>query len=131
MSNGLAFCIRVHIRRRACHPLLSSMSSRLAVLIVPVVYRPRRHPPVACNADLPLSVNRLTLKGMQLDLTDDETAALERLLSDAIDRDRYPLSPRIKSLKGVLAKIRPEPTREPLPPLKQYEPPRAGRYRRR
>jgi hypothetical protein len=68
---------------------------------------------------------------MALDLTDDETAALERLLSDAIDRDRYPLSPRIKMLKGILAKIRPEPKREPLPPLKQYEPPRAGRYRRR
>jgi hypothetical protein len=28
---------------------------------------------------------------------------LERLLSDAIDRDRYPLSPRIKMLKGILA----------------------------
>jgi hypothetical protein len=80
---------------------------------------------------------------MELDLTDDETAALGRLLSDAIDRDRYPLSPRIKMLKGILAKIRPEPPkaslapkglepkREPLLPLKQYEPPRAGRYRRR
>jgi hypothetical protein len=80
---------------------------------------------------------------MELDLTDDETGALERLLSDAIDRDRYPLSPRIKMLKGILAKIRPEPPkaslalkglepkREPLPPLKHYEPPRAGRYRRR
>jgi hypothetical protein len=68
---------------------------------------------------------------MNLALTDDETAALERLLSDAIDRDRYPLSPRIKMLKGILAKIRPEPTREPVPPIKQYEPPREGRYRRR
>jgi hypothetical protein len=67
---------------------------------------------------------------MNLDLTDDETAALERLLSDAIDRDRYPLS-RVKMLKGILAKIRPEPKHEPLPPLQQYEPPRAGRYRRR
>jgi hypothetical protein len=80
---------------------------------------------------------------MELDLTDDETAALERLLSDAIDRDRYPLSPRVKMLKGILAKIRSEPPkaslapnglepkREPLPPIKHYEPPRAGRYRRR
>ena len=66
-----------------------------------------------------------------LNFTDDETAALERLLSDAIDRDRYLLSPRIKMLKGILAKIRPEPKREPLPPLKHCEPPRAGRYRRR
>jgi hypothetical protein len=68
---------------------------------------------------------------MNLDLTDEETAALERLLSDAINRDRYPLSPRIKMLKGILAKIRPDPKREPMPPLKHYEPPRAGRYRRR
>ena len=41
---------------------------------------------------------------MELDLTDYETAALERLLSDAIDRDRYPLSPRIKMMKGVTMK---------------------------
>jgi len=46
------------------------------------------------------------------------SAALERLLSDAIDRDRYPLSPLIKMLKGILAKIRPEPKRDPLPPPK-------------
>jgi hypothetical protein len=71
------------------------------------------------------------LKGVELDLTDDETAALERLLSDAIDRDRYPLSPRVKTLKGILAKIKPERRPEPLPPIKHYEPPRTGRYRRR
>ena len=60
---------------------------------------------------------------MELDLTDDETAALERLLSDAIDRDRYPVSPSIKMLKGILGRICPEPKREPIPPLKHYEPP--------
>jgi hypothetical protein len=80
---------------------------------------------------------------MELDLTDEETAALDRLLSDAIDRDRYPLSPRIKLLKGILGRIRPEPPkaslapkglepkRQPLPPPKHYEPLRAGRDRRR
>ena len=68
---------------------------------------------------------------MTLDLTEDETAALARLLTNTIDADRYPLSPRIQLLTGILAKIRPEPTREPLPPLKRYEPPRGGRYRRR
>ena len=61
-----------------------------------------------------------------LDLTDEETAALARLLSRTIDDDRYPLSPRIQNLKGILAKIRPEPVREPLPPLKVYAPPRLG-----
>ena len=68
---------------------------------------------------------------MQLDLTDEETAALTRLLANIIDADRYPLSPRIQTLKGILAKIRPEPVREPLPPLKHYEPPRATAARRR
>ena len=66
-----------------------------------------------------------------LNLTDEETDALARLLSRTIDDDRYPLSPRVQTLKAVLAKIRPEPAREPLPPLKHYEPPRAGARRRR
>jgi hypothetical protein len=68
---------------------------------------------------------------MTLDLTEEETAALARLLTTTIDADRYPLSPRIQLLKGMLAKIRPEPAREPLPERKHYEPPRGGRYRRR
>jgi hypothetical protein len=68
---------------------------------------------------------------MQLDeLTDEETEALARLIRDAIDGDRFPLSPRVQLWKGILAKIRPEPVREPLPPPKHYEPPRASRRRR-
>ena len=53
---------------------------------------------------------------MMLDVTDEETDALARLLSRTIDDDRYPLSPRVQTLKGILAKIRPELVREPLPP---------------
>jgi len=68
---------------------------------------------------------------MRLDLTDEETAALVRLLRDTIDNDRYPLSPRIQMLKAILGKIRPEPVRERLPPLRHYEPPRAKTARRR
>jgi hypothetical protein len=68
---------------------------------------------------------------MILDLSDEETTALARLLSTTINDDRYPLSPRIMSLKGILAKIRPEPVREPLPPRKVYAPPRVGAERRR
>jgi hypothetical protein len=45
---------------------------------------------------------------MHVDLSDDGTAALTRLLRKAIDDDRYP-----------------------LPPLKAYEPPRFVRGRRR
>jgi hypothetical protein len=68
---------------------------------------------------------------MIFDLNDEETAALSRLLSQTIDSDRYPLSPRIQTLKAILGKIRPEPVREPLPPPKHYEPPRATAARRR
>jgi hypothetical protein len=68
---------------------------------------------------------------MNLDLTDEEATALARLLSDTIDGDRFPLSPRVRTLKAILAKLRPEPAREPLPPRKHYEPPRAASARRR
>jgi len=44
---------------------------------------------------------------------------------ELIDDDRYPLSPRIVTLKAILGKMRPEPERPPLPPLKYYEPPKA------
>jgi hypothetical protein len=69
---------------------------------------------------------------MNLDLTDEETAALLRELDGLIDGDRYFLSPRIKTLRALRAKIRPEPVREPLPPPpKQYGPPRATAKQRR
>ena len=66
-----------------------------------------------------------------LDLTDPEADALARLLRNAIDGDRYPLSSRVLTLKAILAKLRPEPPREPLPPLKTYALPARGRYRER
>jgi hypothetical protein len=68
---------------------------------------------------------------MMLDLTEEETDALAKLLSRIIDDDRYPLSPRVQNLKGILAKLRPEPAREPLPPPKVYAPPRMTAARRR
>ena len=36
-----------------------------------------------------------------------------------------------QQIKAIRAKIRPEPVRAPLPPMKRYEPPRLGRGRRR
>jgi len=64
-------------------------------------------------------------------LTQDEKTALTALLKRTIADDRYPLSPRIGTLRGILAKLEPpKPTPAPLPPLKQYEPPSKGRYRR-
>jgi hypothetical protein len=84
---------------------------------------------------------------MHLDLTDEETRALLNLLVEAIEDDRYPLSPRIRVLKDILVKfgeiggLPPElaqrlrrytsPPPAPRPPPKVYEPPSRGRYKRR
>ena len=51
-----------------------------------------------------------------LDLSDDEAAALTQELHEIVENDRYPFSPRIRTLRGILGKLRPEPAREPLPP---------------
>ena len=87
---------------------------------------------VASDQQLPPVGYRSHLWVMNLDLTEEETAALLKELDDIIDGDRYILSPRIKTLKAIRAKIRPEPAREPLPPApKRYAPPRATAARRR
>jgi hypothetical protein len=44
---------------------------------------------------------------MNLELTDEQAAALERELRRIIADDRYPLSARIRTLKAILNKIRP------------------------
>ena len=43
---------------------------------------------------------------MQLDLTDQEPRALQ-VVDHAIETDRYPLSPRIQTLRPILAKFGP------------------------
>jgi hypothetical protein len=68
---------------------------------------------------------------MDPDLSDTDITVLADLLKRTIDDARYPLSPRVTRLREVLAKLRPEPEREPLPPRKFYEPPSKGRWRRR
>jgi hypothetical protein len=68
---------------------------------------------------------------MNLELSDDEAAALIQELSGTISYARYPLSPRIRTLRAILQKLRPEPVREPLPPPKVYAPPRAVARKRR
>ena len=42
---------------------------------------------------------------MRIDLTDEETFALLNLLVDTIEADRYPMSPRIRLLREILAKL--------------------------
>jgi hypothetical protein len=53
------------------------------------------------------------------DLTDTDIAVLIELLRETIERDRFPMSPRIKSLKAILAKLEPPaPRQATLPPPK-------------
>ena len=68
---------------------------------------------------------------MHFDLSDDEATALIRELHDIIQADHYPFSPRVRTLRAILNKLRPEPARNPLPEPKHYEPPRLNRGRRR
>jgi hypothetical protein len=73
---------------------------------------------------------------MKLDLTDEESAALLRELNNIIENDRYPLSPRIRTLRGIRAKLPGAPP--PLPPARPPTPeerdrgraPRQGKRRR-
>ena len=51
---------------------------------------------------------------MNLDLTDEETAALLRELDGLIDGNRYFMSQRVKTLKAIRAKIGPFATRAPI-----------------
>jgi hypothetical protein len=53
-------------------------------------------------------------KVMNVDLTDEEAAALARLLRGTIDADRYPLSPRVKTWQAIPEKIEPLSVRAPL-----------------
>jgi hypothetical protein len=52
---------------------------------------------------------------MHLDLSDEEAAALTQERYHLVENDHYPFSPRIRTLKGILAKLGPEPVRQPLP----------------
>ena len=73
------------------------------------------------------------------DLTEDECAELVRVVRDSIDRDRYVMSPRVRRLKSILAKIDPasvERTVTPWPapkpsgePSLLYQKLRGGRRR--
>jgi hypothetical protein len=67
---------------------------------------------------------------LHLDLTDDEAAALIKELHAIVGSRRYPLSPRTRTLRAILAKLRPEPAREPLPPLRAGMGPNIGRWKR-
>ena len=68
---------------------------------------------------------------MSPDPTETEKFALIELLKQEIDRARFPLSPRIVTLRRILDKLDPQPEHEPLPPPRIYAPPRAKAGQRR
>jgi hypothetical protein len=58
---------------------------------------------------------------MTPDLTADDKAIIVELLRETIERDRFPLSPRVRGFKAILDKLappapRPEPISAPKPP---------------
>jgi hypothetical protein len=57
---------------------------------------------------------------MQLDLTDEEAAALINLLTGIIEADQYPMSRRLKTLRQIRAKL----------PGIRIEPPSRSKFRR-
>jgi len=69
---------------------------------------------------------------MHLDLSDEETFALLNLLTETIESDRYPLSPRIQTFRGILAKFGPiTPAPPPARPPTAEERDRSRRPRSR
>jgi hypothetical protein len=75
--------------------------------------------------------------GMQLDLTGEESEALLRELNAIIENDRFPLSPRIRMLRQIRAKLPgapppPPPARPPTPEEERdrERAPRQGKRRR-
>jgi hypothetical protein len=68
---------------------------------------------------------------MDLHLTDEQVALLVTERDRIIDTARFPLSPRVKALREIRALLKPYPER-PLraAPMKRYEPPSHGRYKR-
>ena len=70
-----------------------------------------------------------------LNLTDDERATLTKLVRNMIVADPYPLSPRIRRLKALLAKLDPnaatQAAAEPLPPPKAWVNSSIGQRKRR
>ena len=61
---------------------------------------------------------------MPLDLDDTDKAALVEVLRQTIATDPFPLSPRIRKLGAILAKLEPPPPRpEPPEPYPAPKPP--------
>src|SRR5713101_6128173 len=109
-----------------------------------VLYPPSRTSPDQLRDDFPCVVvgmllkvvsalyrTRIPRRTMRFDLNEEETAALRKLLADAIEYDRYPLSPRVQTLKRILSKFLPKAPPLPLAKPPAPEPSRTPRSRSR
>jgi hypothetical protein len=70
---------------------------------------------------LPQTDRRPNIGGMDLQLSDEQAAALERELTVIIEGDRYPFSLRIGFCERFLTSFVPEPRRRTAPEPKRYE----------
>ena len=52
-------------------------------------------------------------RGMALELSDEQKLALVALLTRSIANDRYPSSPRVRTLRDILSKLDPKPPAQP------------------
>ena len=77
------------------------------------------------------SPDLLHARGIALDLSDDQKLALIALLTRAIQSDRYPSSPRVRTLKNILVKLDTRPLEQPYPAPNAYAPPEGTRTRAR
>jgi hypothetical protein len=68
---------------------------------------------------------------MALDFSDDEKLALVALLTRSIATDRYPSSPRVRTLKNILGKFDAKPPAPPYLAPNAYAPPEETRTRTR
>jgi hypothetical protein len=66
--------------------------------------------------DAPRSPDLSRAPGTALDLSDEQKLALVALLTRGIANDRYPASPRVRTLRDILAKVDPKPPAPPLAP---------------
>jgi hypothetical protein len=100
--------------------------------MTPLCYRRHRFPPEIIQHAIWLYLrftlsyrdvegSLVTRRWTKGDSNSCDTALLLRELDTLVANDRYFLSPRIQTLKAILAKIRPEPARETLPRPKAPE----------
>jgi hypothetical protein len=69
---------------------------------------------------------------MNLELSEEEEAALTNLLKRAIADDHFPLSPRVQTLQGILDRLEPRQARPVASPEPRVDaPPSRGHDRRR